>query len=137
MSAWQRAQFARRWFRALRRTRPFWGALWMAFGGYTILKYSMAPLQVIAKTGMTGVAGYVLGGGLIFCGLVALCIPSQRYAAGLIGIVLAVVSLVASNLGGFFVGMLAGVLGGSMTLGWGVKKPRRRDVRRAAAGGAR
>lgn len=78
------------------------------------------------STGFGGVAGYLVGGGMILCGLIPLALPAQRYTFGLIGAVLAVVSLVVSNLGGFLLGMTLGVLGGSMMVGWGVKRPRRR-----------
>ncbi|MEU3427538.1 DUF6114 domain-containing protein [Streptomyces gardneri] len=117
-----------RWFRAFRRTRPFWGGLWLIAGGWTVLKFSLSSLQLIVSTGFGGVAGYLGGGGMILCGLIPMALPAQRYTFGLIGAVLAVVSLVVSNLGGFLVGMALGVLGGSMTVGWGAKRPRRGAV---------
>ncbi|MGW4278194.1 DUF6114 domain-containing protein, partial [Streptomyces seoulensis] len=118
---------ARRWFRAFRRTRPFWGAVWMVAGGWTVLKFSLAPMRLVVSAGFDGIAGYLLGGGMILCGLIPLAAPRQRFTFGILGSVLAVVSLVASNLGGFLVGMALGVLGGAMTVGWGPKRtPRRR-----------
>lgn len=30
------------WFRAFRRTRPFWGGVWLVAGGWTVLKFSSA-----------------------------------------------------------------------------------------------
>ncbi|ALO06936.1 hypothetical protein AQF52_1340 [Streptomyces venezuelae] len=117
-----------RWFGAFRRTRPFWGGLWLIAGGWTVLKFSLSSLQLIVSTGFGGVAGYLVGGGMILCGLIPMALPAQRYTFGLIGTVLAVVSLVVSNLGGFLVGMALGVLGGSMTVGWGAKRPRRGAV---------
>ncbi|MFE7547575.1 DUF6114 domain-containing protein [Streptomyces gardneri] len=117
-----------RWFRAFRRTRPFWGGLWLIAGGWTVLKFSLSSLQLIVSTGFGGVAGYLVGGGMILCGLIPMALPAQRYTFGLIGAVLAVVSLVVSNLGGFLLGMALGVLGGSMTVGWGAKRPRRGAV---------
>lgn len=127
-----RARAAYRWFRAFRRTRPFWGAVWMVAGGWTVLKFSLSSVQLVVSTGFGGVAGYLVGGGMILCGLIPLAAPRQRYTFGLIGCVLAVVSLVVSNLGGFLLGMALGVLGGSMTVGWGAKRPR--GAARAAAG---
>ncbi|MBW1598847.1 DUF6114 domain-containing protein [Streptomyces sp. JJ38] len=121
------------WFRAFRRTRPFWGAVWLVLGGWTVLKFSLGSLQLVVETGFGAVAGYLTGGGMILCGLIPLAAPRQRYTFGLIGAVLAVVSLVVSNLGGFVVGMLLGVLGSSMMVGWGPKRPRRRERRAAAA----
>ncbi|MFF2780237.1 DUF6114 domain-containing protein [Streptomyces sp. NPDC058052] len=125
-----RARAAHAWFRAFRRTRPFWGAVWLVAGGWTVLKFSLSSVQLIVSTGFGGIAGYLVGGGMILCGLIPLAAPRQRYTFGLIGCVLAVVSLVVSNLGGFLVGMALGVLGGSMTVGWGARRPR------AAAGPA-
>ncbi|GAA4657115.1 hypothetical protein GCM10023347_04380 [Streptomyces chumphonensis] len=119
------------WFGAFRRTRPFWGCVWLVAGGWTVLKFSLSSLQLIVATGFGGVAGYLVGGGMILSGLVPLVLPSQRWTFGLIGAVLAVVSLVTSNLGGFVVGMALGVLGGSMMVGWGPKRPRRRHRRPA------
>ncbi|MFJ9824043.1 DUF6114 domain-containing protein [Streptomyces sp. NPDC101160] len=120
-----RAVAAHRWFRAFRRTRPFWGAVWLVLGGWTVLKFSLSSVQLIVSTGFGGVAGYLTGGGMILSGLVPLAAPRQRYTFGLIGALLAVVSLVVSNLGGFLAGMALGVLGGSMMVGWGPKRPRR------------
>ncbi|MFE7584981.1 DUF6114 domain-containing protein [Streptomyces gardneri] len=117
-----------RWFGAFRRTRPFWGGLWLIAGGWTVLKFSLSSLQLIVSTGFGGVAGYLVGGGMILCGLIPMALPAQRYTFGLIGVVLAVVSLVVSNLGGFLLGMALGVLGGSMTVGWGARRPRRGAV---------
>ncbi|MFI8911129.1 DUF6114 domain-containing protein [Streptomyces sp. NPDC053513] len=123
-----RVRAAYLWFRAFRRTRPFWGGVWLVAGGWTVLKFSLSSLQLIVSTGFGGVAGYLVGGGMILCGLIPLALPAQRYTFGLIGAVLAVVSLVVSNLGGFLLGMTLGVLGGSMMVGWGAKRPRRRAV---------
>jgi hypothetical protein len=108
----------------------------MAAGGWEILKYSFAPIQIVISHGMSGVGGYLTGGGLVLCGLIPMIRPSQRYTFGILGMVLAVVSLIVSNLGGFLVGMLLGVVGGAMTVGWGPKPARRpsRRARRAAEG---
>lgn len=125
----------RAWFRAFRRTRPFWGGVWLVAGGWTVLKFSLAPMQLVVSTGFDGIAGYLLGGGMILSGLVPLAAPQQRYTFGIIGAVLAVVSLVASNLGGFLLGMVLGVLGGSMMVGWGPKRPARAERHSAAGSG--
>lgn len=113
---------ARRSFRAFRRTRPFWGGLWLLIGGWLVLRLSMVSAHIAVTGGMTGAGGWLTGGGMILCGLAAWFAPSQRYVVGVAGVLLAISSLVVSNLGGFFVGMALGVLGGSMTLAWGPKK---------------
>jgi len=114
------------WFTAFRRTRPFWGGLWMMLGGWTIMSLTVAPIVVTLSAGASGVAGYVLGGGMIVLGLMAWFAPSQRLVAGLIGGIFAVAAFVASNLGGFLLGTLLGVVGAAMVFGWGPKKPRGR-----------
>lgn len=123
----------RQWFLAFRRTRPFWGGLWMILGGWAILRFAMIPLRLLTRFGFSGFAGYFLGGGLIAFGLVCWFLPSNRRIVGVLAVCFAIVSLVESNLGGFFVGMFFGVLGGCMAFGWGEKKPTRRMLRRQAA----
>ncbi|HVK24330.1 MAG TPA: DUF6114 domain-containing protein [Actinokineospora sp.] len=115
-----------RWFRDFRRTRPFWGGLWMMLGGWTIMSLTIAPIVVMLSAGASGVAGYVTGGGLMVLGLIAWFAPTQRLVAGVMGGILAVAAFVASNLGGFLLGTLLGILGSAMVFGWGPKKPRKR-----------
>lgn len=113
---------ARRSFRAFRRTRPFWGGLWLLFGGWLVLRLSMVDTDIVVAGGMIGAGGWLTGGGMILCGLAAWAAPSQRYVVGIVGVLLAISSLVVSNLGGLFLGMACGILGGAMTLAWGPKK---------------
>jgi hypothetical protein len=117
-----RLDAVRRTFRAFRRTRPFWGGLWLLVGGWLVLRLSMVPAHIAVATGINGIGGWLTGGGMILCGLTAWAAPSQRYVVGAVGVLLAVTSLIVSNLGGMFIGMLVGIIGGSMTLAWGPKK---------------
>lgn len=116
---------ARVWFRGFRRSRPFWGGLWMLIGGWLILRLSMVEFHIMFSAGLTGFGGWLAGGGLIVCGVAAWISPSQRFFAGLIGLLLAIVSFVISNLGGLFIGMVFGIIGSAMTLSWGPTKTRR------------
>jgi hypothetical protein len=118
-------RWAWRWFRAFRRTRPFWGGLWLGLGGWDILRFNLGPLHAVVAAAFNGVAGWLIGGGMILCALIAWAAPQKRVTVGVIGTILAVVSLIASNLGGFFLGLILGVVGGAMTVAWGPKKPRR------------
>lgn len=128
---WHRSDGARSWFRAFRRTRPFWGGLWIVVGGWLIVRLSMVPLQVVLSAGTAGFGGWLTGGGLIVCGLIAWAMPSQRYVAGVIAILLAVASLVLSNLGGMFLGMAFGVIGAAMVLSWGPKGTQAAETEKA------
>lgn len=117
----EQVRSARIWLRHFRRTRPFWGGLWMIAGGWTILHVSRISFAAAFAAGITGFGGWLTGGGLLICGAMAWATPPQRYVSGLLGMLLAIGSLVVSNLGGFFIGMTLGIVGSAMTLSWGAK----------------
>jgi hypothetical protein len=60
----------------------------------------------------------LIGGLLAACGLLIWFHPAQRVFYAIAAVLLAVVSFIATNLGGFFVGMLLGVTGGSLSFAW-------------------
>ncbi|MCX4471246.1 DUF6114 domain-containing protein [Micromonospora sp. NBC_01655] len=114
----------RRW-RAWRRSRPFWGGLLVALGGAEILVTLRAPLPVILHIGPQGLAGYLGPVILLLCGVLLVAHPPQRVFYALVSLVLALVSWLTSNLGGFFVGMLLALVGGCLAFAWTpVRKPR-------------
>lgn len=114
-----------RWFRAFRRTRPFWGALWLALGGAVVIRLGFSPLGLALGGGFNRSAGLILGGAMVLFGLVACFSPLYARLVGLLGVGSALAAFVGSNLGGFLVGSLLGILGGAMVWGWGEKRPRR------------
>ncbi|AUG80910.1 hypothetical protein CFP65_6246 [Kitasatospora sp. MMS16-BH015] len=125
--ALRRARLAyRRW----RRTRPFWAAVWTALGGFVIFYLPLAPVTALLHVGLGGIAGMAGGAILMALALLMLLIPSQRYTAGIITVIVGVASFPLTNLGGFFVGMLCSVLGGVMAVGWMPAKPARASWRR-------
>lgn len=125
--------FLRAWqvFSAFRRTRPFWGGLWMLLGGYVVIRLNASPLGMAIGGGWNSSAGYILGGGMMLFALVAWCAPHYSALSGLVGVALALAAFIAANLGGLLIGSVLGIVGGAMTWGWGEKKPSRRR-RRAA-----
>ncbi len=124
----------RRALRLWRRTRPFWPALWTGLGGFIIVFLPLAPLGKILQVGIGGITG--MAGGLILMAmaLLMLFMPAQRHAAGIISVIVGVASFPLTNLGGFVVGMVLAVLGGSMAFGWMPERParKRRRFRRAS-----
>ncbi|WP_235967161.1 DUF6114 domain-containing protein [Micromonospora rubida] len=106
-----------RW-RAWRRSRPFWGGLLVALGGAEILLTLRAPLPVILHIGPQGLAGYLGPVILLLCGVLLVAHPPQRVFYALVSLVLALVSWLTSNLGGFFVGMLLALVGGCLAFAW-------------------
>ncbi|WP_340559689.1 DUF6114 domain-containing protein [Streptomyces sp. GSL17-111] len=117
---------ARTAFRRWRRVRPFWGALWTGLGGFVIFFLPMAPLGKILQVGVGGIAGMAGGVLLMAMALLILLMPGQRHTAGVIAVIAGVASFPLSNLGGFVVGMVLAVLGGSMAFGWLPERPARR-----------
>jgi hypothetical protein len=121
-SAWQR-------FRDWRHSRPFWGGLLLALAGLELIAIPLLSIlahgsvKVVIYIGIGGVFGVLIGGLLVACGLLIWFHPAQRVFYSVAGVLLAVASFVATNLGGFFVGMLLGVTGASRT--GGQHRPRR------------
>ncbi|MET9814956.1 MULTISPECIES: DUF6114 domain-containing protein [unclassified Streptomyces] len=125
-------------FRQWRAGRPFWGGLLLALGGTEILLTLKASLDVILHVGMQGLAGYLLPAVMLLCGLLVLFNPAQRLFYSVIGVLVSLGTWLTSNLGGFFVGLLLGVVGSCLTFGWlpdqepRVSRRQRRKAARAA-----
>lgn len=105
-------------FRRWRHTRPFWGGVLVTVGGGEILFTEKAPLGVVLHVGMQGLTGYLLPALMILCGLLLLFAPPQRTFYSVLSVLLALGTWLTSNLGGFLIGMLLGVVGGSLAFGW-------------------
>jgi hypothetical protein len=106
-----------RWWK-WRHRRPFWGAVLVILGAGEILLSERAPLPLVIHIGLQGLAGYLVPLILLLCGVLLLINPVQRMFYAVLAIGLALLSWVTSNLGGFFIGMLLGVIGGALALAW-------------------
>jgi Family of unknown function (DUF6114) len=111
-------------FRTWRRTRPFWGGFLLLLAGIELLLIPLSGIlihgavKLVVYIGIGGVFGVLLGALLIACGLLVWLNPAHRTFYAIAGVLLAVLSFIASNFGGFFIGMLLGITGGSMSFGW-------------------
>jgi Family of unknown function (DUF6114) len=101
-----------------RHSRPFWGGLLVLLGGAEILLSERAPLPVVIHVGIQGLAGYLVPAILLLCGLLLWFTPEQRTFYSILAVLLALGSWITSNLGGFFVGMALGLVGGSLAFAW-------------------
>lgn len=106
-----------RWGR-WRRNRPFWGGLVSLAGGLTILLLPANQFTVLALPGVAGLAGFLLGGLIAAMGPLLWFLPEQRVVLGIAIVLLALASFVYSNLGGFLIGMLLSIIGGSLAFAW-------------------
>ncbi|MEU3557025.1 DUF6114 domain-containing protein [Streptomyces fragilis] len=125
----QRSRFA-----AWRGNRPFLGGLLLALAGVEIMltmKVLESSLQVILKAGALGIAGYLLPAVMALCGVLILFNPAQRIFYSIIGLLATLGSWVTSNLGGFVIGLILGLLGSTLAFGWmPEQEPRRKLLRR-------
>ncbi|MET9853045.1 DUF6114 domain-containing protein [Streptomyces sp. NPDC006450] len=108
----------RRRLRAWRRTRPFWGGLLVILGGTELLLVPLSPLTVLVSLGLGGIAAIGIGLALIAAGLFLWLLPQARAYVSVHALLLSVLSFVATNLGGFLLGMLLGIAGSALAFGW-------------------
>lgn len=106
-----------RW-RHWRRSRPFWGGLAAALAGAEICALPLAPLKVMLQQGIAGVPSVLMGLVMILMGLSAWFTPQHRTLAGVLTVLGATAALVMSNLGGFLLGTVLGILGGALIFAW-------------------
>ncbi|MGA4839544.1 DUF6114 domain-containing protein [Streptomyces sp. G45] len=127
----------RRSFRGWRGQRPFWGGLLTLLGGIPIMYFPYANLTLgtmtIRMATTAGAGSLIIGVLLVVLGLTMWFQPQSRVFAGVAAILLALVSLVVSNFGGFVMGYLLALIGGALGVSWVSEKPVRRSKRRAAA----
>ncbi|WP_326720603.1 DUF6114 domain-containing protein [Streptomyces sp. NBC_00243] len=113
---------ARLRFRAWRGARPFWAGLFTLLGGVPIAYFPYATLKLgtmsVAMATTAGAGSLIIGVLLVTLGLTMWFQQATRIFAGVAAIVLALVSLVVSNIGGFIVGFLLAMLGGALSVSW-------------------
>ncbi|WP_327304478.1 DUF6114 domain-containing protein [Streptomyces sp. NBC_01298] len=110
------------YFHAWSGRRPFWAGLVTLLGGIPIgyIPYADVRLgNVTFAMATTAGAGSLIIGVLLFTlGLALWFQQGIRIFAGVAAILLALVSLPVSNLGGFGVGFILALVGGGMALAW-------------------
>lgn len=105
-------------FRRWRRTRPFWGGAFAVLGGLELIAIPLAPLPLVVHQGMAGVASWLIGALLVTAGVLMWTQPAQRSFYGVLAVLLSLASFLTSNFGGFFVGLLLGLIGGALGFAW-------------------
>ncbi|MFI7587611.1 DUF6114 domain-containing protein [Spongisporangium articulatum] len=105
-------------FAAWRRERPFWGATLAIAAGLEIYSVAMAPMHVVVMQGLPGLLTIFIALVAVIMGAITLAQPPQRVITGWVILVLGPLSILATNLGGFVIGMILLVVGGSLVLSW-------------------
>jgi hypothetical protein len=118
-----------------RRSRPLVGGVLMVLASFE-LYFAPQPdaggLHV--QVGIEGFQATLIPVVIALTGVLAVLMPAHRIFYGVIGLAVAVYSLVGDNLGGFFVGMLLASAGGVMVVSW-MPRTARQGTAEAAAGG--
>lgn len=109
-------------FRAWRAGRPFIPGLLLILSGIVIatpayFTVHISDLLVMIST-VSGVSTLLIGALLVMFGLGTWLRPATSTYLGVLGIIVAVIALPTSNLGGFLIGTLLGIIGGALTLAW-------------------
>ncbi|MDG4806739.1 DUF6114 domain-containing protein [Micromonospora sp. WMMD1120] len=119
-----RAAEAWRLFRRWRRSRPFWGGLLVALAGLEMFASTRMTLNGLSfHSGATGLLSLLIPVILVTCGLLLWLTPAQRLFYSVVAAVTAVYSLIGLNLGGFFVGLLLGIVGSALAFAWTPTRP--------------
>jgi Family of unknown function (DUF6114) len=106
-------------FVAWSRNRPFVGAVLTMAAGVEMFFSSQLDLgNIHVQLGIEGLQSTILPVLMVILGLLTMLMPVHRIFYGIIALVVSVYSLIGLNLGGFFVGMLLGAVGGIMIVSW-------------------
>lgn len=106
-------------FGAWARNRPFVGGVLAALAGVEMFFSGQLDIgNIHVQLGIEGFQATVIPIGMVLLGVLAVLMPAHRVFYGVLTLVLAVYSLVGVNLGGFFVGMLLGAVGGILIVAW-------------------
>ncbi|MEU9474497.1 DUF6114 domain-containing protein [Streptomyces sp. NPDC048191] len=109
-------------FRTWRGERPFWAGLFTFTAGLPILYWPYANLDLggipLALSTTSGAGSLVIGVLLLTLGVTLCCRPHLRLFAGISTLLLALVSFPVANFGGLFLGVLSGLVGGSLACAW-------------------
>ncbi|WP_422737365.1 DUF6114 domain-containing protein [Micromonospora sp. WMMD729] len=115
--AWRR-------FRGWRRSRPFWGGLLTVLAGVEMFASTRMTLNGLSfHSGATGLLSLLIPVILVTCGLLLWFTPGQRLFYSIVAAVTAVYALIGLNLGGFFVGLLLGIVGSALAFAWTPTRP--------------
>ncbi|MDK4246521.1 DUF6114 domain-containing protein [Corynebacterium accolens] len=113
-----------RWkrFKHWRKRRPFAGGLLLILSGIAIaapayITVRISDLLVMIST-VSGVSTLLIGVALIMFGLGSWFRQETSTYLGVLGILVAIIALPTSNLGGFLIGSLLGIIGGALAFAW-------------------
>ncbi len=106
-------------FTHFRRTRPFWGAILLAWSAYMIGNPLFgSSFAFYANVGARSMGPLLIAIGMLAAAGVAMVLPSQRHFPSVIATALAVAALPLANLGGLVIGTIIGIVGAGLIFAW-------------------
>ena len=112
-------------FTGWRRQRPFVGGLLTMIAGVEMFFSGQLDIgKIHVQLGIEGFQATIIPVLLVVLGLLAMLMPVHRVFYGVISLVVSVYSLIGVNLGGFFLGMVLGAIGGVLVVAWMPKSSR-------------
>lgn len=118
----------RRGFKHWRHQRPFLGGVLAILGGIELFfsgQLDLGNMQI--QFGIEGLQATVIPIVIVVLALMSIFRPTHHVFYGIIGLVLAVYSLIGVNLGGFIIGMLLSTIGAILVVAWmGPREPKKR-----------
>ena len=113
---------ARERFATWRKQRPFLPGLLVVLSGVVMLAPAYFTIRVsdllVMIATISGVSTLLIGAALIMFGIGIWLQPFAAPYLGVMSILVAIIALPTSNLGGFVVGSLLGIIGGALGLAW-------------------
>ncbi|MGW1721950.1 DUF6114 domain-containing protein [Streptomyces sp. NPDC002306] len=113
---------ARHRFRTWRGERPFWAGFFTFAAALPILYLPYGNLDLggvpLVLSTTSGAGSLIIGALLMTLGITLWYHPHHRVFAGIVTLLLAVVSFPVANLGGLFLGLASGLIGGSLACSW-------------------
>lgn len=107
----------RKKFKSWRLRRPFWGATLSILSGLIILWVPAMLYEVAVAPGSILFVGFFLGGLTLLLGILAYIMPKLSTLFGIFMIFASVLSIMGA-LGGFVIGTILGIIGGSLCIAW-------------------
>jgi hypothetical protein len=105
-----------------RRGRPFWAGLFTLAAGLPTIYFPYVHLTVagvpLALSTTAGAGALIIGILLMVLGITLWFQQQVRVFAGIAAMLLALVSFPVANFGGLFLGLLSGLIGGSLACAW-------------------
>lgn len=109
-------------FRNWRRSRPFWAGLLAMIAGLPILYFPYAKLNLsgmtVSMATTAGAGSLIIGILMIALGVTAWFQPLVRIFCGVAVTLLSLISIPVSNLGGFGLGLILGLVAGGLLMAW-------------------